>query len=439
MKRFRAQCRRCFGAVVFAVLVFFGLGHIYMIFSRSGPPSQHLEKHSQKAETPEQEGSLQVNRVKVSPNAASDKQRPTFVLHIGPHKMGTTYLQCELGLIPQHFLEVDNYVYWGTCACGCSSSFQWEHIGGWPSYFFKKGVNMAEPLHSNLERFHNKNGILVLEGLARLSPEQRKAFGKGLKKQWQVKVVAGYRPFYDLILSLYNELYKPERPQYKAWPDKGGGLIQPFDLDEKRPVFDSNWVANITLKQGHPTSIFIERYRDFSDDIQIYELNKLKSSVYGNPLMQHFLCDTVPNASHACEASRTGAIGWNGTNHNVGAKLDYDILATAAYNQHLLGFQLRGTNVTARREVSRRIREHQEIDLRRTVKDFPQKCLADSTLHFLYNKSLEAERSLFEWTEQRAAEFDADFDHFVAKSKFCSVDADSVLQSKEWRAFFAEL
>jgi len=133
----------------------------------------------------------------------------------------------------------------------------------------------------------------------------------------------------------------------------------------------------------------IQKHYKYFPDTQVIDMQNLTIIGQSNPLLAHFFCKVVPSAAHACQAARSNEIGKVPiVNANVYHPLDYDRLATSAYEQNLLGFQqVPNSTAMARSQVTAVI-VHRSRALNQTLNDLPQTCVANETLESIWNLSV---------------------------------------------------
>eukprot|EP00978_Attheya_sp_CCMP212_P043404 scaffold282839_cov54-Attheya_sp.AAC.1 len=193
-----------------------------------------------------------------------DRPRPLFILHIGPPKTATTFLQCSLSANPRlidGIMLKDNYIYLGTDGDGsyCKNDDskngdrdEGRYIPQTISAFFLENNSesgedndgddsLPQPnpdLVRRIDDAWNKglNAIVVFEIF---DDEHMPAMAK-LLKNWDVKVLNAYRHIYDWLPSRYNQRKKPKDYVHETtiWPgqtydDYDGEEILPFDLDDR--------------------------------------------------------------------------------------------------------------------------------------------------------------------------------------------------------------
>jgi hypothetical protein len=181
--------------------------------------------------------------------------KPTLLLHVGPHKTSTTFLQCVLTNM-MDTLALDNYVYFGRHFASCLKNedlVDEATLNSSPDFLFERGpgrdlfstkaafsptfLNALRETHSQ-----GKNAILMDEGFNRFTEEQTQLIMDEFSANWNVKLIMNYRRLYEILPSYYNQQNKPikghSNPSYSLWPGetntygKKGKPLLPFD-----PVF----------------------------------------------------------------------------------------------------------------------------------------------------------------------------------------------------------
>ena len=160
--------------------------------------------------------------------------KPTFYLHVGPHKTGTTFLQYSLCEQPEQeakFFHMDNFVYLGTCSNdhggqyvrhGAHSVFK-HHLKIQPYIqLAQDGVYTEErkdyPLTdssfflSRIEQLRQENTsvLMVYEESSCFTDKMIEELKEFLSPTWNVKVLVVHRTFHDWLLSVHNQIHKLE-------------------------------------------------------------------------------------------------------------------------------------------------------------------------------------------------------------------------------------
>ena len=407
--------------------------------------------------------------------------KPTLLLHVGPRKTGTSFLQCALQNIP-YALKADNYTLWESGPCSSLVVRPGLDARGFHSYraFFEtpraKEPRLTAEFLSTLNQTLNSNApnaILIWEDLNKLSSRDAAVLSKELHRHYSVKLVGTYRRFFDLLASEYNQLFKARRrqsPRTALWPGETavvtlpngrrkrvtGRALQPFALAHRREF--SAFFHKAERETLHPLRQARNLYEQHhisgsnnsnsnSNNMTVFSMHDLDRRVAGDDLMQRIFCHVLPNTPHICAASQTDSIGnfTSPTGDNSFFSMNYDLLATHAYEQKLFGSQQHNssqaaTTVITRSEAFAQIQHRQEEILHLTEHDFALTCVSDATKQRILNVSLRLEQDLFtsSCNETRHREAFAEFDQ--KKKRYCSIDAAKVLETdSSWRDFFASL
>jgi hypothetical protein len=181
--------------------------------------------------------------------------------------------------------------------------------------------------------------------------------------------------------------------------------------------------------------------------IKLHELELDRVSKSGDAVLQEMFCHIVDNMPHSCAAVKldeTVKIG--GLYSNPYYSFNYDMLATAAHEKQLFGFQ-RKTATTrtqellpSRRDITQLIQHHQEDTLHLTHHDFATICMAKEKMDRLLNASIISEKVIYgsNWTSQGEVNLRQAFSAYQEKRPyvFCWINTDKTLQDPTWLAFF---
>jgi len=241
------------------------------------------------------------------------------------------------------------------------------------------------------------------------------------KNNWDVRILIGYRPYFDFLRSEYNQLHKysEAKPNLVHWPSKKKGKAIPLLRDSlSQPSF---WPS--------PGDLF-DAFREHADKVAIFDI---APNAHEKDLTVHFFCDLLEGADSAC-SSQTEAVEARGDaiHSNTAEELHFDRIATTAADLGLVSIQ----NHT-RRNVSKQI--HEYLDHRGTkVSDLPLLCPSKNLVDELYNRSMVEEMKLF---PQRAPNWTvpAIFNETLSKKKLCSVDTEKLLEDPEWQQFLRSI
>jgi hypothetical protein len=387
--------------------------------------------------------------------------RPKLVLHVGPPKTATTFLQCSLcspssSTTADTILAQDHWVYLGTCPDSCgkqpsSSKRDSRYLEHARSTFISKtpkdnnstispsvlGPDFVRRLAAARET--GKNALVIFEMITRISDQHVAVLAEHLKSDWDVEIVVAYRHLYDWLPSKYNQMNRPSKNKLNAaeWPGETnrpteGQDILPFDLDNRGHF--SALVEDIESTGLHPTATVAQKYQPYFTTHVVDLHNLQKVSETGDAYLQHLFCHIL-QAAHTCEAVTAGQIGTDDTlKSNKSPSLNYEMLAVRAYQQGLIPHN----DSTVGRPVSRHvvvlaIQRRQEIHLNLTADDFPLTCLPSSTLDRLVDLSVQVEANLFQYSVEREVQHRTGFAAKLHAQKYCHIDVDRVLENAGWR------
>ena len=358
------------------------------------------------------------------------------VVHVGPHKTGTTTIQAlsekfmkSLAMDNYHMPWVNiangkrigntkktgqNQVNLATCfysdalAEGCPDAAPEKTQEQFPcnDKFLKNGLKIAA---------HDKNVFITSEEFDRGFVDIQ-ALRDYLEHWDRVRIVVYYRRFYDWTFSIYDE-------RMKKYPI--GTLIPAFhDMNE---FFDSTGEIKYSMQ-------VFQRYKNFFDDVIIVNMHDPSKD-----LTEAFYCDAMPHAEHTCNKVKKMIETREKSNQSKGnTYIGYRRLALAAaakYKEHI--------NIQSEDELNiliEQIQNHQENTLARSFDDFKKICPLQEQYDLLLQKSLEFEKELlpdFYASPLGEAELRSDFEQ--SKSKMCSIDYEEVLEIEEWANYFSSM
>ena len=378
------------------------------------------------------------------------RQRPLFVLHIGPAKTGSSTLQ-ERFLAMSPFLNRDGYTYQGpyafhawpalnlglkqecqnqvaltkqqlgtknaSTAVSASAALDvpcWKQFISWLEYFYESGMNV----------------VLVDEDLSFQQVTNLKAntpfdidlFLSALK-DWDILLTATYRRFWDWLVSSKSEL-----DRMHSWPNP----------HKKCPLSFDEWLKPMLTAQGRAGTENGWHFQYL--DSAMARLTTLQRSSSVSPIQivdmagskdieVAFLCDVLPNATSACtEISRVEPLY-----SNPSPPVNYDVLACSAAQEHGL---VQVTTQAQRAALTTAMEKfHQTVLQKRPL---PERCVSNATLHLLWTESQRLERELVPsiFASRDLSEEQSLFWQAASKGKFCTIDTRAFLQDAEWKQFF---
>ena len=381
--------------------------------------------------------------------------KPTFYLHVGPHKTGTTFLQYSLCEQPEQeakFFHMDNFVYLGTCSNdhggqyvrhGAHSVFK-HHLKIQPYIqLAQDGVYTEErenyPLTdssfflSRIEQLRKEktNVLMVYEEFSSYTDRMIEQLKEFLSPTWNVKVLVVHRTFHDWLLSAHNQIHKLEGHAYDTWTKR----VTPFDLGN-RDLDTSQIFEGVEQRQTHIAQLVQQLYQRHFDSVQMVSLDQLPSlqaeGSKGDALLEYVLCQFVEHAPNACAETRMGKIGSQDTNSRH--EITFDLLAQEAHDQGLVP-------ADADRQAVAKSIEAELMARKQTVADLPLVCASDETAERFELVSMQADRNVYgsAWTDEIQAAHRESFRKLVTSKKLCHVDATKVMSEESWRSLFKRL
>ena len=368
-------------------------------------------------------------------------QKPVFIIHLGPPKTGTTFLQTSLCSTegPGFFLRQDNWAFLGTCprpkkgVMGHSIRAFFQDL---PSTKLRRAFVAKVLRHSRMR----SNVLLIFEGFWRLTDGQILKLQQLLQPQFHVQVIAAYRPLYEYLPSKYNSISKPPRnPSVRAWPGEltlttniTGRVLLPFDL-HNRGNFTKEFVKPIEESKLHIAHSSLLHFQKKGFRGKVIDF-KASSRYLKGGMMEDLICNLL-NATYSCNALRTGAWKPDGSK-NPSVSFDGDIIAVAAHGAGLIP-----SNVS-RKDAKRFCgsfydRITSQLQANHTKDMWPVKCLPNETLNHLFELSWETHCNLFCSTmADRQLELQRHLDGFQrSRPKFCYADAERIVQDPEFVSY----
>lgn len=492
-------------------------------------------------------GSGQERRADDDGRTAAAAPQLTAVLHVGPHKTASSALQCRMTYMWNELLKEYDFVYLGrqysecrrppsppaslldtrgliSCLDGdvdakrsssnnksgssqCQRRTAWKHFEKLLRAASGRGNNVVvsdEALsrmkvaaaavgksnNTNIDGNSNRTATaapfnssvqLLIEAV------HRNGFSK-------IRVVIVYRRYYEWLLSMYNEKYKPlpRRERYLRWPiEKGGGggggkplrtFVDYYRRLKKEAIkkegatsSSSGYQLAAARMNVHPVEYLSSLWNSssYSTDLVVFNMhdrpyNKDDGNSDDDELVTSFLSNALQlipsggvkgNSSGASAAFLTDGSGIGGGNNNSSSPpvptrpnpslyLDYDRLAVEAYQRGLLP----NSTSLSRRDVASALEEAFESRKVSTgsagereiagikIDEIPLVCPSDTELEGLISLSTAFERRLFpDVAPGRQHQHESAFAEAVRSKKFCNIDVEKLVQNEAVQAVFSKL
>jgi hypothetical protein len=185
-------------------------------------------------------------------------------------------------------------------------------------------------------------------------------------------------------------------------------------------------------------------------DVNIIKLHELERSSSGDAILQEMFCHIVgsimPHSCAAVQLDETVKIG--ALTSNAYYSFNYDMLATAAYEKQLFGFQKKNVTTTkpelqlpARQDIAEAIKQYQEETLHLSHQDFATICMTKEDMDRILNATITVEKVIYgasNWTSQHELNLQQDFLTYQEKRPYvyCWINTEETLQDPTWLAFF---
>lgn len=405
-----------------------------------------------------------------------------IILHVGPHKTGSTSLQCTLEKIRDQ-LEKDNIAYIGRPECanaGISIDkekraefklFENALVTGYQCHkeLNEEDINVTKSCWTefvNRLKFYKKSGknivfsdeamshrIVGIDGYRPSIEYPWKTLQSTLEGMgWFVDILIVHRPLYDYIPSVYEEQFKPghnkallarwfndEKNEGHCPSHSGRKIPRPYDMKTKEITIGRLLSPGQNLS---PTPLQV--YETFqSHGFNVILVDMLLSMFDGDReinFIEHIICNIIPGSKHTCNALKD-YLETTKNKMNPSVSLNYDFLAVEACQRGLLN----GT-LFSRNEAREIIKSHQEVELGHDANDFPLICPDDQILKEILRIDIRNEEricntygSLCDWDQKKAYHENQFWKIVNSKKQFCEVDAKAVISDPHWIRFFSDL
>jgi len=354
------------------------------------------------------------------------KIKPILIIHVGPGKTGTSFLQSILGShLGRTTLLKDNYLYIGACFQNLPGCVQLKKA-------FEVGFQYVPEFQESLDKMRSMrlNGIFIFEGSA-----SDLASSMPYLDDFDVRVVSNYRRMYEMLPSGYGQKYatKVKNESRKTLKRYCADLI---------PLAFEDYVFN-TEKDFENLGIMSRECQDFLSSeferlirpsllnkvvetagihvhnwIDLYE--PIDDNIVGNALLVKLFCSgIVPGTKLTCFTSKNGFLESKVTpKANSRHSVAISRLAMEAMRQKV---------AYSHSENFFRNKLMEEVDFA----DFPKNCMKQEKLDMLLNVSWMNEVAVFperEGDTGRQSLHSEAFQEYVKNGAYCSIDIDYALQ-----------
>eukprot|EP00551_Chaetoceros_affinis_P000803 CAMPEP_0203661638 /NCGR_PEP_ID=MMETSP0088-20131115/59716_1 /ASSEMBLY_ACC=CAM_ASM_001087 /TAXON_ID=426623 /ORGANISM="Chaetoceros affinis, Strain CCMP159" /LENGTH=469 /DNA_ID=CAMNT_0050524325 /DNA_START=100 /DNA_END=1509 /DNA_ORIENTATION=+ len=405
------------------------------------------------SELPVADGNIESSGKEQSQLQQSTSELPVAVVHVGPHKTGSTTLQQFL-VSKENILRTDNYqMFWSGNRKRTSFLAHCFVDKEEPEWY---GCSEEVTRQSPLTREHvlaifravldgaldnGQNIIMSSEEFDRLSFDVA-AFRSYLVPGFRVHIVISYRRFYDFIISFYNQMLSHRNIH--------GDRFQTISFEEWVVNSDNDVIEEVS--QMHTYGVY-KRFAEY-EDFNISILN-LHNSSNDQSTLENFFCNHVDNAVNTCEHAKS--IG-NTMNENGSTDLFFKIFFDSIPD-HL---PVKPRELIAHWEVIKSkfegmeeiffdsIPDHLPVKPRELIphweaikskfegmEEHPLLCPSDETKQRLLELSIQFEKKMTpeSWynSDDGIKTLVEDFENKMNTTKFCVADTKKILETNEWQ------
>jgi len=375
-------------------------------------------------------------RVKKPKTIQTNKQK--LILHIGPRKTATTFLQLSLlgSKIIKDALREDNITK------GLELSFNFRSMNRLIDNCLYSPINTTHCKDESIWRDY----ISKLEAGVAMGGDQNailhscEAYSKvpdnnfsvqrlrSLEEHFDVKIIIFYRRPAGWFPSMYHQYRKGD--MYKSG---GGRYINYLSPAMTFPEYmekmkDANESGDDPKNGRNPMDVALFFQRVFPDKVKIldYHAPDIGVEFFCNGLLAPKACAAAKNLAAQVKPMKK-------LNQNLFLLFDEDLLITHAYEQRLLSQHKK--TVLHRHEATLKIQVYLDTQNRRA--SLPQVCLSPSQHKWLWDTTLLMEEFMLQYSHNYTAKLEEALkDEFHLESKkFCHLDVTAYLSDREVRSY----
>jgi len=393
-----------------------------------------------------------------------NRTKPKLVIHIGPMKTGSTTLQkiSEQDRDSRTLLQ-DGWIYPSRNLAYVSSLKQPCRLSrtndkNSPTYcdsFDKTRWNQVETFLKRLQNLNKENPVngYWIDEMFGIMPDQEQKW-KMLQNAFEpfdVHLIVAYRRYFEWFVSFYEQAFKygiveeeitsywpPPVDDHRRYNNRVKTIAEYHELLKIDPT--SIMMRRWGVKHGelHPMEAQRRRFQPhFKNPINILNIHDVDTST--SNLVADFY--KLLNATKSYRYRQKEGLTKRFNDASDESLLFYDILAMEASDQGILDVS-QGSNMD-RKEVSKavrsRYRQLMEADSKKN--EFPLICMSKVQLEELKEMSLRMEAEVMpkQWASKNRENHLRDFETYVNKKYFCSIDAKKALKQPGWIPYFRSL
>ena len=365
-----------------------------------------------------------------SPQTTGIASKPIAIVHVGPHKTGSSTIQQSL-VSKRGSMEQDNYLVYpkegrnrketaflAHCFVEDKSELHWVGCTEEGSGRSKKRDDVVGEFESFVQSALDENQNIILSSEEFDFPSFNfTAFQSYLVPSFQVKVVMTYRRFYDYFISFYNQMLKngQVRDENNFFLSFGDWVLS----DDK--IFE--------IYQSQHTYEVYERYKQYDGDLSISVMN-MHNSLNEQSIVADFFCNHVSDATNTCEVVTNSSDKTE--NPSKSSFLDR-IFIDDLYRYY------NGTSDI----LSQKNNRAKIVEKFLNMTSFPLRCPSAELKERLLSVSIKAEKALTaeSWytSDDGIKSLMEDFEKKMNTTKFCVADVEQIVSTAEWQEFWGSL
>ncbi|KAL7457513.1 hypothetical protein ACHAWC_009057 [Mediolabrus comicus] len=351
----------------------------------------------------------------------SEKNEPSIILHVGPHKTGTTALQSfiyELAKSNNTIFLKDNLripttkdlpgVYDGA-GTGINLAYcsveKYKQGGGQMSARMCTSMQDAFPKFV-LDAYNKSQNILIVAEDFDIVGMDFSRLHHFLLPYKKIKIISTYRRLHEWLYSWYNQIVNAYRLIYATG-------------DEKYPTF-VEWLRHFdSMVHRHGVAV-AERYNSYKFIESVHLINMHDVGRDSSSVPENFFCNILQTET-VCNAIKAGA---RPQNENIGHDHEYERLAIEAK----LAGKIPEKAVTRKLTLARSAAFlKKQIDLKNIT--LPIICPSEEIMEKMFQHTVEHEKKyLLEWHESQGGEEGLrDALKKAGQKKMCAYDTVKIL------------
>lgn len=394
-------------------MVLVALTWAWQVFVRQAPPPQatvmlQTDDFSPTASRQNKTAYAHYRLPSMHQNSTTDatSSKPRFILHIGPHKTGTTSIQCAI-LYNSDILRT--FAYIGKADVGLEGCRGVDKNTNKKTFLFGRRLHLCLAQEACMRRFKTMlqnekqmghNLVLSDEWVSFRTTDILRPRRQGLpnkvlwkrlleilQQEWDLTIVVTYRRWFEWLPSVKNQFdrFGKHHQEVGSWPRSNLSTWKNDD-SMKPPIFDSiqQYITNRTSRPYPYLDEVLQELDRHYPEQKVVVLNMHDK----RGIVTAFLCDVIfkQQSPTLCTAGATTAAAAEPSHASMSHF--YDMLGVAAWQRGWVA-----PNLT-RGRVEKLIRIQHEQEWHKTPLDFPLVCPTRQQVLPILHQSIHYEKTL---------------------------------------------